>query len=313
MQDCACFLQIRESDIHQPHPEPLAIRAEPIESGLQARTWSFNRQGEDAARQIVLLTDGIAEAETEDTAYPVAGPAVLWLGNGRPGRLRAQAGATGFFAAIGNEALVQAIGEAPESVNLRYMVDRNFQLSLAGQGELREDIVAGLTGVLRELRQPQRGSPMLIAAYVRIVLVTMLRISGVEDVEMRGGGERSRLLQRFRQLVEMNFRDHWTIVRYADTLGISRDRLHAICTGTLGKSPKALVAERMAREAGLRLERSTLTIEQLSHSLGFRDPAHFSHFFKRTTGMTPGRYRRAMTSIAPGTPAGSPTSFADWP
>ena len=58
---------------------------------------------------------------------------------------------------------------------------------------------------------------------------------------------------------------------------------------------------------------STLTIEQLSHSLGFRDPAHFSNFFKRTTGMTPGGYRKMMVSTEAGRASVSPTSFADWP
>ena len=296
-----------------PPTELLPIRAERIESSLQARYWSFNRDGEAGARQIVLMTDGSAEAETDAGVYPVAGPALLWLGDSRPGRLCAAAGATGFFGSIGSAALVEAIGDAPESVHLRYMVDRNFELSLTGQRDLRSDIVLGFEAILRELQQPQRGSPMLIAAHVRIILVSMMRISGVEELAMRGGGETSRVLQRFRQLVEMHFRDHWRIARYAETLGISRDRLHAICTGALGKSPKALVAERLAREAGLRLERSTLTIEQLSHSLGFRDPAHFSNFFKRTTGMTPGGYRKMMGSTEADRAAVSPTSFADWP
>ncbi len=289
------------------------IRAERIESGLQARHWSLNREADAVARQVVLLVDGEGEAEADGAAYPVAGPAILWLGNGRPVRLKAGAGATGFLSGIGNAVLVEAIGDEPESVSLRYMVDRNFQLSLAGQRELTADIVRAFEAILRELRQPQSGSPMLIAAHVRIILVSMLRISGVEELSIRGRGERSRALQRFRQLVEMNFRDHWTVARYAEALGISRDRLHAMCASSLGKGPKALIAERLAREAGLRLERSTLTIEQLSHSLGFRDPAHFSNFFKRTTGMTPGRYRRMMATSDPKTIAGSPASFADWP
>ena len=275
------------------------IRAERIESGLQARHWSLNREAAAAARQIILLADGEGEAETDGIAYPVSAPAILWLGSARPVRLRTGAGATGFLGGIGNAVLVDAIGDEPES--------------LAGQRALSADIVRAFEAILRELRQPQSGSPMLIAAHVRIVLVSMLRISGVEAPAMRGRGEKSGVLQRFRQLVEMHFRDHWAVARYAGTLGISRDRLHAMCTASLGKGPKALIAERLAREAGLRLERSTLTIEQLSHSLGFRDPAHFSHFFKRTTGLTPGQYRRMMASSDPETIAGSPASFADWP
>ena len=296
-----------------------AMRAQRLESALQPRVFLLNREGANSGRQLVLLGDGSAEAtaagpaQDEAETFSLAAPALLWLGGGRPVRLRAAAGATGHIAEIGNEIIVDAIGDQAEAVHLRYMVDRSFQLALTGQRAARADIVASLEAMLRELDKPQRGSPMLLSAHMRILLVSMMRISGVEEVALRSHGARSELLQRFRQLVEMHFRAHWTIAAYAATLDIAPDRLHAICTAHLKKTPKALVAERLAREAGLRLERSSLTIEQLSHSLGFRDPAHFSNFFKRTTGLRPGQYRRLMSAPEADRPAHSPTGFADWP
>ncbi len=113
-------------------------------------------------------------------------------------------------------------------------------------------------------------------------------------------------------LLEANFKAQWPVARYATHIGISHDRLHSLCTRKLGRTPKALIAERVAREAALALERSTLSLEQLSFVLGFRDPAHFSHFFKRMTGVAPGAYRRTVRAGTGNRPA-SPTNFADWP
>jgi AraC-like DNA-binding protein len=290
-----------------------AISAERVESSLHARRWSFNREASRETRQIVVLTDGTAEAETNRTPYALVAPAVLWLGTCQPGWLRTEAGATGFLARLENSILADTIGDQPEAVALRYVVDRDFVLSLAGEIGPRAVIVAALDAIAGELRQPQRGSNLLLAAHLKIILVTMTRLLGVEDAAFASRREKSGILQRFRQLVEMNFRSHWTIAGYAAALGIPHDRLHAICTRDVGKSPKALVSERLAREAGLRLERSPLTIQQLSHSLGFRDPAHFSNFFKRTTGMAPGHYRKFMRSVGAKAETDSPTSFADWP
>lgn len=305
----------RTATVTPPRPAtmPATMKAEAITSSLQPRVWSLNREGSASARQIVLLTDGTGEAEAGDETFPLAAPVLLWLGGGQPVQLHTAAGATGFLAEIGNEIVVDAIGDQAEAVHLRYMVDRSLLLSLAEQRPLRTEITAGFEAILRELRQPQKGSPMLLSAYMRIILVAMMRISGVEEMALRSHGVRSHLLQRFRQMVEMHFRDHWKVADYAAGLGISTDRLHAICTGELGKSPKALLAERLAREAGQRLERSSMTIEQLSHTLGFRDPAHFSNFFKRTTGVRPGEYRRMMRSPGGERRQASPASFADWP
>lgn len=283
-----------------------------IDCGLHARFWSFNGAGSDVARQLLLVTDGGGEAEAGGQRFAIAAPALVWLGDLKPGRLRLEAGATGLRARIGDGTLVEAIGDEAQSVGLRYLVDRDFTLSLAGHADAAGVIERCLTAVIAERRQPQEASALLLSALLRIVLVSMLRVSGGQE-SLPGIGERMSLLQRFRQLVEMNFRNHWPVARYAAALGVSPDRLHAICTDGVGKSPKALVSERLAREAMLRLERSSLTIQQLGHSLGFSDPAHFSSFFRKMTGTPPGRYRRAVIDARTDRPALHTPSFAEWP
>ncbi len=283
-----------------------------INCGLHARFWSFNGATGGVARQLVLMTDGGGEAEAGGQRLAIAAPALLWLGDMKPGRLRLEAGATGLRAQIGDDTLVDAIGDEAQSVALRYLVDRDFTLSLADHPEALGLIERCLSAVIAERQQPREASALLLSALLRIVLVSMLRVSGGRE-SLPGVGERMSLLQRFRQLVEMNFRNHWPVARYAAALGVSTDRLHAICTDGVGKSPKALVSERLAREAMLRLERSSLTIQQLGHSLGFSDPAHFSSFFRKMTGTPPGRYRRAVIDARADRPALHAPSFAEWP
>lgn len=289
------------------------MRAERIESSLQPRSWTFNRQSESLARQFLLLTDGAGEAEVENGRFALAAPAVLWLGDMKQGRLRAQAGATGYRCWASDAMVIAAIGEQPESGGLRGLVDRNFVLSLSGHDGEAMLLERCFTGMITELRQPMEGSSLLLSGLLRIMLVALIRVIGGADIPISGSGEKSDLLRRFRQLVEMNFRSHWTVARYSEALGISTDRLHAICTTGIGKSPKALISERLALEAALRLERSSLNIQQLGHALGFNDPAHFSSFFRRMTGVSPGSYRRmAAASQMEGRNAPTP-SFADWP
>lgn len=288
------------------------MRVERIDSSLHPRFWSFNRRPAEGERQVVLLQDGSGEAEA-GTRHVVAAPALLWLGDLKPGRLRTQAGATGFRGTISNDLIIAAIGDLPESVDLRYLVDKDFVLSLAGAPEQIGVLERCFNAVYLENQQPREASPLLLSALLRIVMVTMLRLSSGSELMLPGVGEKAGLLQRFRQLVEMNFRAHWTIVQYAEALGISADRLHAICTTGIGKPPKALVSERLAQEAVQRMERSSITIQQLGHSLGFNDPAHFSSFFKRMTGMAPSRYRELMAKSRADGQSPQQKRFADWP
>ena len=289
------------------------MKAEKIESSLHPRSWTFNRQPENSARQMVVLTDGAGQVETAASSFSIIAPAVLWLADQTPGRLRVEAGATGYRCWASDAMVISAIGDQAESVSLSHLADRSFVLSLTGLEEQASMFERCCNGAINELRQPLEGSPLLLSALLRVMLVALMRIAGGEQIAHSGAGEKSGLLQRFRQLVEMNFRSHWTVARYAQALGVTTDRLHAICTTGIGKSPKALISERLALEAALRLERSSLTIEQLGHALGFHDPAHFSSFFRRMTGMPPGRYRKVAASLQQeGRNAPTP-GFADWP
>ena len=289
------------------------ILVQKIDSSLHKKVWRFGRQGSNAARALIYLEDGGARMEAGEEVHSLEAPLMFWLNEPEGCRLTAEAGTTGYLTEIPEEMVARAVGDFSETATLRSMVDQNQILPLDGlRGNVR-DFSSSLATILDEIQAPQSGSAMLVVAHLRIILVAMMRLTGAEEPHQGGAGSSARFLQRFRQLVESNFRAHWPISRYAELIGISHDRLHAICQRELDKTPKALVAERLAREAGLGLERSTLTIEQLSHSLGFRDPAHFSHFFKRMTGTPPGKFRRMMATSLHDSSSVSPANFADWP
>ena len=115
--------------------------------------------------------------------------------------------------------------------------------------------------------------------------------------------------QRFRQLVELHYRDNLGLDDYARMLGVARAHLHDACARAFGRPPQRLVHERLIAEARVRLRDTAQTAEQIAYGLGFRDPAYFSRFFSRRVGMSPGAYRKASRVAPPQ----APTSFSAWP
>jgi AraC family transcriptional activator of pobA len=282
-----------------------------INGGLDQAVWRLGRQPR-AARAIVLIEDGEAVLEMDADRSVIEGPTLCWLLDPPSCRLTLRAGSTGYIMEVSEDVVGRAAGDFSGSPILGLILERNLTLRMQ-IGPDASAVGKSLEAILAETQAPRIGLGMVVAAHVRILLVAIVRLSGLDDTALEGGGAASRFLQHFRQLVEANFRAHWPIARYAAAIGISHDRLHSICVRLLNKPPKALVAERLAREAGLGLEHSTLSIEELTYVLGFRDPAHFSHFFKRMTGIAPGAFRKRMADTARDNRAASPASFAEWP
>jgi transcriptional regulator GlxA family with amidase domain len=59
-----------------------------------------------------------------------------------------------------------------------------------------------------------------------------------------------------------------------------------------GYSPIAYVPQLRVEEAMCRLERTAAPIDEISWTVGYRDPAFFRRLLERGTGITPGAYRR---------------------
>lgn len=282
-----------------------------IDSRLHPTIWRLSGP-ETRARAFVVVEDGEGGIEgPEGRRRGLSSPTLSWLTRAGGLRFRAEAGTTGFVGIVGEALLAQMNADFADASLLNFVADRDHHLDLRGSGD-GQDALGAVTALFRELNAPRVGSPIVIVAQLRILLVTLLRLAGLE-VSLEGSGTEARFLQRFRTLIEANFRSHWPVGRYAERIGISHDRLHAICTRKLGRTPRALIAERMAREAAIGLERSTLSLEQLSYALGFRDATHFSHFFKRVTGLSPGAYRRRTTGGRREDRAIAAATFADWP
>lgn len=102
------------------------------------------------------------------------------------------------------------------------------------------------------------------------------------------------LYRRFLDLVEVHHGDQWPVARYADRLAITQSRLYELCQASAGRSPKAILNERIVQETRRYLAFSDVSAKELAAVLGFEDANYFFRFFKRLTGETPLGYRQRV-------------------
>ncbi len=63
-------------------------------------------------------------------------------------------------------------------------------------------------------------------------------------------------------------------------------------TDATGLSPIAYVQRLRIEDAKRRLERTEISVDEISWKVGYEDPAFFRRLFRRVTGLAPGAYRR---------------------
>lgn len=78
---------------------------------------------------------------------------------------------------------------------------------------------------------------------------------------------------------------------FADRLAVHVNHLNRAIKITTGKTTTHHIGERVASEAIALLKHTRWNIAEISYTLGFEDPAHFTNFFKKHTQQTPSSFR----------------------
>jgi AraC family transcriptional activator of pobA len=99
------------------------------------------------------------------------------------------------------------------------------------------------------------------------------------------------LVQRFKDLIEKHFTDHWSVSQYAKELTISPTHLSRLTKAANGHSALRMIEARVMREARRNLAYTNLSISTIAYTLGYSDPAYFSRVFTRDAGISPKAFR----------------------
>ncbi len=81
-----------------------------------------------------------------------------------------------------------------------------------------------------------------------------------------------KLFQRFNQMIDSHYHQHWTVPDYARELHLTESRLTDICRRFANRSPKRLIFDRQLREAKRLLLFSDSAVNEIARSWGLKTP-----------------------------------------
>ena len=104
----------------------------------------------------------------------------------------------------------------------------------------------------------------------------------------------TKLFKDFSVLVELHFKKLHSVTAYANRLGISPKSLSKHLQKIGNQTPSDIIKNRIVTAAKRQLLYSTETVKHIAFDLGFNDPAYFSRFFTKATGISPLQFKKSQ-------------------
>lgn len=151
-------------------------------------------------------------------------------------------------------------------------------LSLADRPEELAALAHYWRLIERESTSQLPGREHTLTLLAQAVFTLLLRNAKLDDHAASGIRGELKLFQRFNQLIDGHYHQHWTVPDYASELHLTESRLTDICRRFANRPPKRLIFDRQLREAKRLLLFSDSAVNEIARQLGFKDPAYFARF-----------------------------------
>jgi AraC family transcriptional activator of pobA len=240
--------------------------------------WEIGVHRHDHFVQVLLVEEGHAAITLEADTTGLEGPGRVIVPAAAVHGFRFRQGTRGFVLTLSTDFSTRAAGTSDPLL---------ATLARGGIAPLLPETAARALWLAREmlsLQQDWQQRDPLFLALAEALIRTLGRDGAGEGASPRD----DQRLTRFRQLVELHYRQHRDLDFYAGALGLTRRTLSRLTAAQLGCSPMDLIHRRLALEAQRLLRYTNATATQVAAELGFEDPSYFSRFYLRLTGKRPG-------------------------
>jgi AraC family transcriptional activator of pobA len=267
------------------------VHIETIQSRSRKYLWKIGTHRHTVLSQCLLVTAGPVTAVLDETRTDLVGPAVIIVPAGTVHSFRFRADTQGHVLTF-DLSRTMSMATAAHQLPIESLFSQARAVDLRADPPLAMRIDLLLERLGHEFKQPDSSAAPIggwLACCVLWVLALGIAANGPHELLSSEDAER---LRRFRQLIESQYLKHWPVDRYARHLALSETRLNRLCRRLAGGTAFDLIQRRLALEARRRLVYAAGSVSRIARELGFKDPAYFSRFFRRHSGVTPNEFRR---------------------
>lgn len=258
--------------------------------------WKIRPHKHDALIQILYVVQGAAEVSLDNTKVCVKAPCLLWIPAQTVHSFDFSEDVNGPVVTAAQRPLEALVGVA--SPELLPIIRKPAVISLDDSSQHAESLMPLFLAIEREAHSQAIGQLTAGMALLAAICVQMARLTHVtETAPLNANSRKTVQIEKFKAMVDENYKKHLPILAYADQLGITPGQLSRLCREVLGVSSLDIINARLIHEAQRVLVYTGNSVKQLAYVLGFSDETYFGRFFRKHTGLSPREFRAKAMEV----------------
>jgi AraC family transcriptional regulator, transcriptional activator of pobA len=237
--------------------------------------------------QVIFVRRGVMNLE--GSSVPFEGPCVLLLPTECVHGLDYEIDVDRWVVTIEVAYLTQVNGKLHEFIQL-WAAPRMIPLS--SDPGAATAFFSLITRLAQELESKRIGHVVGTEALLTSFFLMLVRETRLDRLDNEGATRNEiRLADRFREQIDLHYRENLSLQEYASMMAVSLVQLRAACASATGQSPTKMIHARIITEAKRNLIFGEMSVEQIAFGLGFSDAAYFTRFFRKEVGQAPSQFR----------------------
>ena len=140
-------------------------------------------------------------------------------------------------------------------------------------------------------QQGKKNADILKAYLIALLVEVDEAYNKISDSQESEAGVNNQLCNNFIEFAFANPDLSKSVSFHADRLNVSAGHLQKVLKRLTGKTPLAWISEAVVLEAKTLLLHTDLPISMVAERIGITDPSYFARIFKKSTGLSPARFR----------------------
>jgi AraC family transcriptional activator of pobA len=265
---------------------PRFLHVEPLEDRSRPSDWNIRAHAHANLHHVFFITAGSGLMVADGVTARFDSPCLVLVPARTVHGFSYTPNATGWVLTVADAYLAELTAREPDFATL-FAAPRCLPAAAEDRLENRLECLA------QELVWNAPGYASAIEAHLLGLLVAALRQSHYARQAARPvAGRAAALVARFRDLIEIEYRNSVPLPGYAERLHVTNAQLRRACLQITRQPPIQLIRDRIFLEARRMLLYTNMTVIEAAQSLWFSDAAYFTRFFTKRAGRSPRAFRQ---------------------